>query len=166
MCLFADISIYIYTFLIFAFYISVWRNSGLSSPWRASWSHSRKHQYIIHAVQRMFDIMLPALGNGCGMLTETSELSFFFRNSHQRFSIKIGVLKTFAKFTGKHLCHSLFFNKVAGLGPATVLEKSLWHRCFPVSIAKFLRTPFLAEHLAAASVSCKFVNICYLFSYR
>ena len=27
---------------------------------------------------------------------------------------KKGVLKNFAKFTGKHLCQSLFFNKVAG----------------------------------------------------
>ena len=26
-----------------------------------------------------------------------------------------GVLKNFAKFTGKHLCQSLFFNKVEGL---------------------------------------------------
>ena len=25
-----------------------------------------------------------------------------------------GVIRNFAKFTGKHLCHSLFFNKVAG----------------------------------------------------
>ena len=27
-----------------------------------------------------------------------------------------GVLRNFAKFTGKHLCQSLFFDKVAGLG--------------------------------------------------
>ena len=27
---------------------------------------------------------------------------------------KKGVLRNFAKFTGKHLCQSLFFNKVAG----------------------------------------------------
>ena len=33
------------------------------------------------------------------------------RSSHRRCSIKIGVLKNFAKFKGKHLCHSLFFNK-------------------------------------------------------
>ena len=26
-----------------------------------------------------------------------------------------GVFKNFAKFTGKHLCRSLFFNKVLGL---------------------------------------------------
>ena len=28
---------------------------------------------------------------------------------------KNGVLRNFAKFTGKHLCQSLFLNKVAGL---------------------------------------------------
>ena len=28
---------------------------------------------------------------------------------------KKGVLKNFAKFTGKNLCHGLFFNKVEGL---------------------------------------------------
>ena len=28
---------------------------------------------------------------------------------------KKGVLKNFVKFTGKHLCQSLFFNKIAGL---------------------------------------------------
>ena len=43
---------------------------------------------------------------------------------------KKGVLKNFTKFTGKHLCQSLFLNKVAGL-------------------AKFLRTPFFTEHFRA-----------------
>ena len=31
--------------------------------------------------------------------------------------------------------------------PATSLQKTLWHRCFPVNFAKFLRTPFFTEHL-------------------
>ena len=31
--------------------------------------------------------------------------------------------------------------------PATLLKKRLWLRCFPVNFAKFLRTPFLSEHL-------------------
>ena len=52
------------------------------------------------------------------------------------------VLRNFAKFTGKHLCQRLFFNKIAGR-PAILLRKSLWHRCFPVNFAKFLRTLFL-----------------------
>ena len=30
-----------------------------------------------------------------------------------------------------------------GLRPATLFKKKLWHRCFPVNFAKFLRTPFL-----------------------
>ena len=39
---------------------------------------------------------------------------------------KKGVLRNFAKLTGKHLCQSLFFNKVA-------------------NSAKFIRTTFLTE---------------------
>ena len=27
------------------------------------------------------------------------------------------------------------------------IKKRLWHRCFPVNFAKFLRTPFLTKHL-------------------
>ena len=42
-----------------------------------------------------------------------------FRSSHRRCSVKKGVLKNFPKFTGNHLGQSLFFNKVAGLRPAT-----------------------------------------------
>ena len=65
----------------------------------------------------------------------------------QRCSVRKGVLRNFAKFTGKRLCQSFFFNKVSGLRPATSLKKRLWYRCFPVNYAKFLRTPFLTEHL-------------------
>ena len=61
--------------------------------------------------------------------------------------MKIGVLRNFAKFTGKHVYQSLFFNKVASLRPATLLEKRLWYKCFPVHFAKVLRTPSLTEHL-------------------
>ena len=59
---------------------------------------------------------------------------------------KNGVLRHFTKFTGKHLCHSLFFNKVLGLRLATLFKKRLWHRCFPVNFVKFLKTTFYIEH--------------------
>ena len=36
------------------------------------------------------------------------------RSSHLRCSARRNVLRNFAKLTGKHLCQSLFFNKVAG----------------------------------------------------
>ena len=59
---------------------------------------------------------------------------------------KKGVLRKFAKFTGKHPYRSLFFNKVVGHRPATLLKKGLCYRYFPVNIAKFLRASFLTEH--------------------
>ena len=71
-------------------------------------------------------------------------LSNLFRSSHRRCFVKRVVYRNFAKFTGKHLCQRFFFNKVAGLSPATLLKKSLWHRCFPVNFEKFLRTPFFS----------------------
>ena len=42
---------------------------------------------------------------------------FFFKvqSSHQRCSIKKGILRNVKKLTGKHLWQSLFFNKVEGL---------------------------------------------------
>ena len=57
------------------------------------------------------------------------------RSSHQRCSVRNGVLKNFAKFTGKYLCQGLFFNKVAGW-PAILLKERPRHRCFPVTFAK------------------------------
>ena len=38
------------------------------------------------------------------------------RSSRSQMFFKIGVLKNFTLFTGKHLCWSLFCNKVAGIG--------------------------------------------------
>ena len=77
------------------------------------------------------------------------------RSSHQRSSIKKGVLRNFTKFTGKDLCQSLFFNKVAGLWDATLVKKRLWHRYFPVNFVKFSKNTFFTEHLwTTASESC------------
>ena len=43
-----------------------------------------------------------------------------YRSNHQRCSMKKGALRNFTNFTGKHLCQSLFFHKVANLRPATL----------------------------------------------
>ena len=63
-----------------------------------------------------------------------NHLSMKVGSSHGRCSIKEGVLKNFAKFTGKHLCQSLFLIK---------LKKRRWYKCFAVNFARFSRTPFL-----------------------
>ena len=72
---------------------------------------------------------------------------WMFRSNHQRCSVRKCVLGNFTTFTGKHLCQGLFFNKVAGLRPATLFKKRPWQRFFPVNVAKFIRTPFFAEYL-------------------
>ena len=56
-----------------------------------------------------------------------------YRSSRPEVFCKKGVPRNLAKFTVKHLCQSLFFNK-----------KRLCHRCFPcVNFAKFPRALFL-----------------------
>ena len=71
-------------------------------------------------------------------------LSVYFKKQPPKvFCFEKGVLRNFTKFTRKYLCQTLFFNKVAGMRPATLLKKRLWHRCFRVNFAKFLRQPFL-----------------------
>ena len=73
--------------------------------------------------------------------------SYCYRSSRPELFCEKGALRNFTKFTGKHLYQSLFFNKVAGLRPPTLLKKRLWQRCFPVRFVKFLRTRFFTEHL-------------------
>ena len=52
-----------------------------------------------------------------------STVFLFFRSSLPKVFCKKGVLRNFAKFTGKHLCQGLFFDKVAGLRPEKKKEK-------------------------------------------
>ena len=66
-----------------------------------------------------------------------------YRCSRSEVFFKKIVLKNFAKFTRKHFCQSLFFNKDAALRPVTLLKERLWYRRFSVNFVKFLRTFFL-----------------------
>ena len=67
----------------------------------------------------------------------------WFRSSHLRYSIKKGVLKNFPKFIVKHLCQSLFFNKVVGL--------SRLARVFSYEFCGIFRSTFFIEHLWATA---------------
>ena len=62
-----------------------------------------------------------------------------FRSSLSQMFFKIGVLKNFIIFTGKHLCRSLF-NKDTGLKACNIIKERLQRKCFPVNIGKFQRT--------------------------
>ena len=73
-------------------------------------------------------------------------LEQFIGNHLQMFS-KIGVLKNLTMFTGKHLCWSLFFNKVADHNHATLLKNRLQHRCFFCDYCDLFKNSFCIEHL-------------------
>ena len=55
---------------------------------------------------------------------------------------RCSVKKVFLKISQnsqENTCARVFFNKGAGLRPATLFKKGLWHRCFSVNFAKFLK---------------------------
>ena len=54
------------------------------------------------------------------------------------------ILWILTKFTGVHLCRSLFFNKVPGQA-CKFIKQRLQHSCFPVCFAKFLRASILQD---------------------
>ena len=75
------------------------------------------------------------------------------RTSRPEVFFKKGVFRNFAKFTGKHLCQSLFFNKLASLGPATLLKKRQLFSCEFCEISK--NTFSYRTHPVAASENLK-----------
>ena len=68
------------------------------------------------------------------------------RSSCPEVFYKISVLKSFAKFTGKHLWHSILFNEVADRRAATLLKKIL-EQVFSCQFWKNFKYAFFIEHL-------------------
>ena len=98
---------------------------------------------------RSWEIHKKASPYQCGLkccdLCLPEKVSIIYRSSHQKCSVKKGVLKIFAKFSGRRLSQSLFLNKVAALSPASLLKQRRKHGCFAADFANFLRTPFLQD---------------------
>ena len=67
-----------------------------------------------------------------------------------------GVLRSFAKFTGKHLCHGHFFNKVAGLWPAIFFKKKALVQVFSCEFCKISKNIFSTEHPQTTASDQKF----------
>ena len=88
------------------------------------------------------------------------------RSNRPEVFCKKHVVRNFVKFTGNARARVSFLINLQSSGllfyyavlkPATLLKQRLWHRCFPVNFAKFLRTFFFTEHLrTTASVVNKY----------
>ena len=70
------------------------------------------------------------------------------------------VLVNFAKFTGKHLCQNLFFNKVAVLRPAGLLEKETLAQVFSCEFYEINKNNFFTEHFHATDFT---TNVTFLY---
>ena len=64
------------------------------------------------------------------------------RSSHQRCSVKKMFLEI-SQNSQESTCSMVFVLIKLQVWSATLLRKRLWHRCFPVNFAKFLRAPLL-----------------------
>ena len=72
----------------------------------------------------------------------SSSPEMFCKSSSEVFC-KEDVLQNFAKFTGNTCARASFLIKLQ----ASLLKKRLWHMCFSVNFAKYLRTHFVIEQL-------------------
>ena len=70
--------------------------------------------------------------------------------AHKMCSIKRSVLKNFAKFTGKHLCGSLFLIKLQTLRPRTLLKTESSAGVFCL-FHEFLKSNYFVEPDATAT---------------
>ena len=70
-------------------------------------------------------------------------LLLILKSSYPRCTVDKCVLKNFTNFTGKHMCWSLFCNKVAVLRSFNFIKKKFRPSWFQVKFAKLLRTPIL-----------------------
>ena len=67
------------------------------------------------------------------------------------------VLRNFTKFTGKHLCQSLFYDKAAGLTPATLFKKETLAQVFSCEFCEISKNTFFTEYLLTPA-SIRFIT--------
>ena len=112
---------------------------------KRSFSHVRKRNFwaIKFASKRGFIVTVSlqpyryCLSNNFSFSNHDSLIRVFLTmfisgSSRAKMFCKKSFPRNFAKLAGKHLCQIIFLRK----------KKRLWHRCFLVHFAKFLRTPF------------------------
>ena len=80
----------------------------------------------------------------CNLFCKRFYFKMFRGVLHQTCSVRKDVLKNFAKFRGKHLCLSLFFNKVAG---AEALAQ-----VFSCEFCEISKSTFFTEYLRTTAL--------------
>ena len=86
------------------------------------------------------------------------------RSSHRRCSVKKSVIRNFAKFTEKHLCQRLFFNKVALniFAKSSILDDPQGSECVPEAMI-MLSIWIYVFHTAEFNQTRKEISIIFTF---
>ena len=80
-----------------------------------------------------------------------------FRTSHLRCSVRKGVLRNFAKFTGKYLYQSFFFNTIAGF--LQLYKKEALGQVFSCEFCEISKNTFFTEHLRTTAPGYFFLGL-------
>ena len=108
-------------------------------------------RFILMTSSRKLCMMIRKVDLTLGYSHSNIKVSFIIalpsKSVVRRCSVKKIFLKTSQNSQENTCARVSFFNKVAAFRTATLLKKRLWHKCFPVNFAKFLRTPFFTGHL-------------------
>ena len=90
----------------------------------------------------------PRLSHLVSFVTKLIEINHLQKQPLEMFCLK-GVIKSFAKFTKKHLCRSISFNKIAGFMPTTLLKSRRRHMRFSVNLWEIFQntSAWLLPHL-------------------
>ena len=107
--------------------------------WKFCWRYSHFTRQVLRTIN---EICFPFRNILCSLV-----YNFTDRSSHQRCSVIKGVLRNFAKFIGKHLCQSLFFNKVADLEPCNFIKKETLAQVFSCAYCEISKNTFLSKHV-------------------
>ena len=73
-------------------------------------------------------------------------------SSHRTCSVRKDVLRTLAKFTGKHLCQSLFLIKIQASG-LQLYQKENLAQVFSCEFCQISKNTFFTEHLLTMTAS-------------
>ena len=74
-------------------------------------------------------------------------------------SDKVGLLKSFEKRTGKHMCQSFFLDKVAHHQACNFIKSRFWRRCFTVNFAKLLKALCWTPPVSASNFNLNFLTL-------
>ena len=102
-------------------------------------SNSTRKLYWLLLLKRLLHTIITTLPMVIFFSCDYTFPPFLSESSRPEMFCKKGVLKNFTKFTEKHLCQSLLFNKVAGLRRLMFYPRAAMIWCFYLQLYRFIK---------------------------